>query len=148
MTDLAALLPGTVLCSKGENVYGDSRILGMLIRSQPTDDGEPAVVILTNSPRKPRQPSLKLCHEDNRHRIRYENLGLVARLERLLVCDIDPTATPTDRVAEKVRKYARYALMAAALPPNDHIGTKGHDDLISAYRILRDEAILLGRGVG
>lgn len=145
MTDLATIPIGTMLWSKGENVYGDQRIGGMYVREdEPTEDGERQVVILTNSALKPRQPFL-ILHHDRRTRTAYEHLGLIYRLQVLKVSDIDPHAADSFRSASKVWEGARRALIAAALPPNHHVGTKGHDALISAYWALRDEAVVLGR---
>lgn len=148
MTDLATIPIGTMLFTRGTNVYGDSRIGGMYVREDdPTEDGERQVTILTNSPLRPRQASLILHHE-HKTRNSYEQLGLVHRLQALKVSDIDPHAADNFRTVEKVWKAARSALIAAALPPNNHIGSRLHNDLLQAYWVLRDEAVSLERGVG
>ena len=145
MTDLATIPIGTMLWTRGVQPYGDNRIGGMYVReASPTEDGERQVTILTNSPLRPRQVSL-IVHHANRTRDSYEQLGLVHRLQTLKVSDIEPDIADSFRTASKVWSYARSALIAAALPPNNHIGTRGHNDLIAAYWLLREEALEMGR---
>lgn len=144
MTDLATLKPGQIIWSRGRNDYGDGRKGGMVVRPDDNPDtGERFVIILTDSASRPRQDSLLL----HRSKGGFTQLGLVARLERMAVADIDPAATDDFRSANKVWRYAVKALLASALPPNDRMGTKAHDALITAYRTLRAEAEMLQRGV-
>lgn len=137
------LLPGSMVWSKGSNPYGDGRKGGMVVRNDDNPDtGERFVLILTDSVAKPRQDSVIL----HRPKGGYANLGLVARLERMSLDDIDAHAADDFRSARKVWRYAIAALRAASLPPNDHMGTRAHDELITAYRLLRAEAEMLQRG--
>jgi hypothetical protein len=138
---VAMLLPGHVVWTKG-NEFGDARKGGCVVRrADDPETGEAFVLVLTDSPAKVRQDSLIL------HRAKggYDSLGLVARLERIAIGDLDPHATDDFRAYRKVWRFAIAALRAASLPPNDHLGSRGHDDLITAYRELRSTAEMLER---
>lgn len=145
MTDLVTLRTGHIVWTRGANAFGDGRLGGMVLRRDDNpDNGEQFVVILTDCAAQPRQGSL-LYH---RPKGGYDNLGLVARLERVAVDDLDPTYAADDfRGHRKVRDYAIKALRAACVPPAHVIGSRAHDDLLTAYRVLRAEADLIEKGV-
>lgn len=135
--------PGVMVWSRGTNDFGDGRRGGMVIRSDDDQDtGERFVLVLTDSPANPRQDSLIRQKAKGGH----ERLGLVARLERMALADVDPAAADDFRHARQLWTYAIKALRAASVPPADRMGSRLHDDLISAYRTLRAEAQLLQKG--
>jgi hypothetical protein len=143
VTDLATIQAGHLVWSKGTNDFGDGRRGGMVVRRDDNPDtGERFLLILTDSPANPRQDSLIRQKAKGGH----ERMGLVARLERMSLDDLDANAADDFRAAGRVWTYAIKALRAASVPPCDRIGSRLHDDLITAYRILRSEAELLHRG--
>lgn len=143
MTDLAQLQVGIVIWSKGTNDFGDGRLGGMVVRrDDDPDTGERFVLILTDSAARPRQGSVMY----HRPKGGFDNLGLVARLERLSLDDVDAGAMDDFRYGGKIKDYAIKALRAASVPPAHVIGSRAHDELITAYRVLRAEAELLERG--
>lgn len=144
MTVTGVLLPGQMIWTRGANEFGDQRRGGMVVRNDDNPDtGERFVLILTDSPADPRQDSLIR----QKAKGGYERMGQVARLERMSVDDIDLGAADDFRPAKRVWTYAVKALRAASVPPADRMGTRLHDDLITAYRTLRAEAEMLNRGV-
>ena len=150
MTDLIApplLRPvGSLVVSRGSNEFGDDAALGMVVGGGVSDEGERYVTVLTDAPRRPRQPSLILHHQDGKHRVSYDNLGLVAHLLRLTESDINPAGTDDFRHPGKVWTFAIKALRAAAVPPGNRPG-RLHDELIATYHELRGVAVMLERGV-
>ena len=141
MTDLATLKVGAMVWTRGTNEFGDQRTGGCIVGvGVDRETGERVATLITNSPTTPRQPSLYLIRR-NKH----EPLGLIARLVRVPVGDIDPAAHDDHRDHRQVWGWAKRALVASTLAPNDHFGTKGHDDLITAYRTLRAEAQTLNQ---
>jgi hypothetical protein len=149
-TRLPSLLPGLMVWDHGDE-FGDARSGGMVVRVEADADGETQVVVITDEQTQPRRrPSLIVHHQDGRKgakRPAYEDIGVVARLVRVPVADIDPAAADGFRHHAKVLDHARKALFAAAvalLP--DYFNPHTHDEMVSAYRILRAEAQMLERG--
>ncbi len=139
---LDTLKPGQIVWTKGANEYGDDATGGCFIRSDhDPETGEAVATLLTYSPAAKRQASLYLQHKG-----KFTNLGLLARLIRVPTSDITPPADDFRSYAD-VWQYALRALIASALPPHHLLGEGHHDDLVTAYRVLRDEAVSLRRGV-
>lgn len=150
MTDLIApplLRPvGSLVVSRGSNEFGDDAVLGMVVGGGVDDEGERYLTVLTDAPRRPRQPSLILHHQDGKRKVSYENLGLVAHLLRLSESDINAAGTDDFRHPGKVWAFAIKALRAASVPPGNRPGHH-HDELIAVYHELRGLATMLERGV-
>ena len=141
-TNLAALKAGTVVWTRGTNEFSDGAVGGAFIRrSHDPETGEAMATVLTYQAATPRQGTLHLLDRRGGNR----DLGLIARLIRVPMSELRP---PTDdhRDWRKCWTYSLRALMAAALPPNNEIGSPGHGQLIDAYRTLHEAAILLHRG--
>ena len=142
MTNTVTLMPGQIVWTKGANEYGDDATGGAFIRrSHDPETGELLATILTYQAAKPRQGSLHLLDRRGGNR----DLGLIARLIRVPMSEV---RTPHDDARDwaKCWLYARKALMAAHVPPCDKLGSPHHAAMIDAYRILRDEAVMLHRG--
>lgn len=141
--DVNALLPGQKVWSKGANEFGDGRLGGMVVRyDDDQDTGERFVQIVTRSLTTPPPGRLYLSAQKGRG---YVDLGPLARMHRLAVADIAPDATDGFRHAKGVWDMAIQALRASSVPPANHLGSRLHDDLFTAYRTLREVAQELQR---
>lgn len=142
--DVNALLPGQMVWSRGrEHDFGDSRLGGMVVKyDDDPDTGERFVLVVTKSLTVP--PPGRLYRSDGKGRS-YIDLGVLARMHRLAVADIDPSATDGFRHVRSVWGMALDALRASTVPPAHHLGSALHDGLFSAYRVLRTVAQELER---
>lgn len=141
--DVNNLLPGQMVWSKGTHDFGDSRLGGMVVRyDDDPDTGERFVQIVTQSFTTPPPGRLYLSAIKGRG---FTDLGPLARMHRLAVADIDPGATDGFRHKRSVTHMALAALRSSTVPPANHIGGALHDDLFTAYRVLRGVAQQLER---
>jgi hypothetical protein len=136
---------------RGRNAYGDGITIGYVVRvEQPDADGVAHVVVLTDTqPAQPkrRSPAIIIHHQDGRKGA-YQQLGPVARLERIALEEVDPASLSHYSDHHALWAAARKALFAAAvasLPGYRH--RNGHGELIEAWRALRDAAIEKERGI-
>jgi hypothetical protein len=136
---------GQRIHDRGQNEYGDGITVGYVVEvEQPDADGVAHVVVLTDSQpaqAKRRSPALILHHQDGRKGA-YDNLGPVARLERLALEDVDPASLEHYSDHHALWAAARKALFAAAVASlPDFRARNNHAALLDAYRALRDAAI-------
>jgi hypothetical protein len=142
---------GQRLHDRGRNEYGDNITVGYVVAvEQPDAEGVAHVVVLTDSqPANPkrRSPVVILHHQDGR-RNAYDNIGPVARLERIALEDVDPASLEHYSDHHALWAAARKALFAAAVASLPGFrGRNDHAALLDAFRALRDAAIDKERGL-
>lgn len=142
---------GQRLHDRGKNEFHDGITVGYVVKvEQPDAEGVAHVVILTDSQpaqAKRRSPHLILSHQDGR-RGAYDNLGPVARLERLAMEDVAPASLEHYSDHHALWAAARKALFAAAVASlPGYRNRNGHVELIDAWRALRDAALDKERGI-
>lgn len=142
---------GQRLHDRGQNEFHDGITIGYVVKvEQPDAEGVAHVVILTDSqPANPkrRSPVVILHHQDGR-RGAYDNIGPVARLERMALEDVDPASLEHYSDHHALWAAARKALFAAAvasLPGTRH--RNNHGEFIDAWKALRDAALDKERGI-
>jgi hypothetical protein len=141
---------GQRITDRGTNEFGDNITVGYVVRvEQPDPDGVVHVVVLTDSQpaqAKRRSPHLILHHQDGRKGA-YEQLGAVARLERIALESVDPASLSHYSDHHALWAVARKALFAAAVASLPGFRNRnGHGELIEAWRALRDAALEKERG--
>lgn len=133
------------ITDRGYNEYGDGITIGYVVAVEDPDvDGVAHVVILTDSQPargKNRSPHLVLSHQDGR-KSAYQQLGPVARLERIPLESVDPLSLDHYSDVHALWGAARKALFAAAVASLPGFRNRNaHGALIHAWAALRDAAL-------
>lgn len=147
---LTAIAPGSRIADRGVNEFADGITVGYVVWVEPADaEGVAHAIVLTDSQpahAKHRSPHLLLHHQDGRRKEAYQQLGAVSRLVRMPLESVDPASLSFYADATALWAAARRALFAAAVAALPGFRDRhNHDDLISAYRVLRDAALEKGR---